>query len=212
MDISKEIEGLDERLFTSELLDSLLAAFWGEAEITGISPNEEEYKKQTETLHALLNEEQKALCTQTELLYQQNLKRGMRMAFHRGLFAFFQQRFSVEPLKQPFRSLIYKGPQDDYHTHLSKADQQLAQLEAQLPREARLHLEALSVVWDDIDFGVLRYAFYLGYLYGYFITLGAQPPKNQKEIFGQLLHLELDLDLHSIEHGFTRESEKDEET
>lgn len=173
MNFKNELGTLSERMFNSELLDTLLAAYRQEAEGDGYEIVEEEYSEGAETLSSVLNEKQKAALSQMENLYEENVMYGVRFGFTSGVFAGFQQFFVEETTKQPFEDFIVNQiliepnmrKYVDYYQRRSELNHIYAMLEEQLDADNKEHLISVYSAWDNRLYGVLRHSFYLGYRY-----------------------------------------------
>lgn len=169
MNVKKELEAIKDRIFTEELLETVLAAYRQEMEEIGYGVSEKEYAQGKGALASVLDQEQKALLAKAERACWEDLAWGLRLAFDRGVFAGFQQYFVPDAPANPFQKLImdgtkpYKPRCTEGPAGEEEADSLFPRLHGQLDEGAQEHLVSIEAAWEDRLYGVLRYGFYMGY-------------------------------------------------
>lgn len=173
MHIRNELTAMAERMFSDDLLDTILAAYKEEMDDAECGISEEEYRKGAKVLSSALNERQKSDLSEMERLCNENIKYALRFGFMRGVYAGFQQHFTEDSAEQPFHKLVENQlltePQmeryPEYCQRRDDANELYHTLEKQLPDNLKEHIISIYAAWDNRLYGVLRYAFYLGYRY-----------------------------------------------
>lgn len=165
MDIEKELAAMQKRMFSRELLGTILAAAAREREQDG------RYDGSSEASSAIhLSAGQSAMLSQAEAVYLDDLCRAMRFAFSRGCFALFQQFFVKKPPEDPFQVYIENSllaGHDGENADWEASDAIIKALKEALPSEERDQLLAIEAVWESRYSGVLRYSFILGCRYAF---------------------------------------------
>lgn len=106
MHINHEIAEMKKRMFTDDLLHTILEAYQQETEADGFGTSALEYRKGKATLLSLLNEPQKEILAQAEALCRENLKYALEFGFSQGTYAGFQQFFTDSTPERPFHTYI----------------------------------------------------------------------------------------------------------
>lgn len=201
MNVKNEIKALTERMFNSELLDTLLEAYQQEAEKEGYGIVEKEYSEGTEALSAILNKEQKMALKKMEHLCEENIKFGARFGFTSGVFAGFQQFFMENTTKQPFEDFInnelLKEPNirkhGGYYQRRCELNNLNTALDGQLDTDSKEHLVSIYSAWDSRLYGVLRHSFYMGYRYAISVIDDVKPLCTPLDRIGKVLLTEYEL-------------------
>lgn len=173
MNIKKELNIMQERMFNDELLDTLITAYVQEREEHGIEDGEREYRTAKEALPALLSEEQKAALEKAEALCRENLRYAMRFSFSQGCYAGFQQFFVKDTPEDPFQTYVANqimlvpnmSRYVEYDMRRDEINAIFEKLKGALRGEGREHMISLDSEWDNRLYGVLRHSFYMGYRY-----------------------------------------------
>lgn len=216
MNIKSELEAMRKRMFTDQLLDSILAAHKKELAETGFEADAQNYAEAKRALAAMLNEGQKESLAEVEAAYLDNLKYALEFGFTHGVYVGFSQYFvdNADADERPFERFVeeavLRGPEIQrysvYDEKRRRANALLAELCGQLGRDGDEHLISFETAWDERACGTLRYAFYIGYRYALSIIEDVAPPGSTRDIIGKTLLTEHEL-------GFTQtrlEQERDE--
>lgn len=174
MHVGKEIQAMKKRMFTGELLDSLLnPPHWGDVpEDDAFSSEAEQRCRQAlATLCPVLDSAQLQALGRLDALFRDSAASAVDFAFGQGCCALFQQFFTDSLPVEPFQHLalnpFLKNDFDlrliPYRDRRGKAIALLDSIADQLPEDYRQDLVALESVWDERLYNAMRQAFYLGY-------------------------------------------------
>ncbi len=170
MNLQNELTAMHERMFTDELLNSLLDAYHQEMELMRFTAAEDDYTKAKSALENSLTDEQKSILASIEASWQKNLKRAVRFGFSRGLYAGFTKAFVPGAPEDLFQSLVADElltmpnmkRYTEYSSERGKALLLDTYLYGQVSDIVREHLTSVESVWDERLYGVLRHAFDMG--------------------------------------------------
>lgn len=168
MNFRNELTAMAERMFTDELLETILCSHQQEYMVNTI---EEQYKTDKEILYSALDEAQLAILEEYESLCMKNIKYALQFAFSSGVLGSFQQFFGSGVSECLFDELVRTNlltePQmkvhADYYARRTKMLELYTSLYSQLSEEQKDSLTSIESTWEDRLYAVLRYAFYLGY-------------------------------------------------
>ena len=147
MHVNDILTAMRQRMFTPELTNSLLAAYWKELE-----EEEEEDEIEFQRSHRILEEKltpvQKDILRDMEVLCAKNVDYALEFAFHRGVYISFEQLFVENTEKHPFTELvcskILHNPEMQtlfpYASTRDQFNQCASLLEEQLEKEWREHV------------------------------------------------------------------------
>lgn len=180
MNIKNELVAMQERMFSDELLNTILAASAEEQEQDGFGNLEQTYLLERGALLPSLNDEQRSMLEKAEVLCRANLHFAMRFAFFQGCYASYQQCFVTDATDTPFQVLVVdelmKIPgmerYGSYYTRREESNAIFESLENTLRGAEREHAISVAGIWDDRLFAVLRYSFYMGYRHSH-LTLSS---------------------------------------
>ncbi len=183
MQIKNELEEMTGRMFNDDLLNKILQTYKQEIKNEGGNTTEKEYIEGVQALASILNDEQKAALSEMENLCADNVKYALKFGFMRGMFTGFQQFFEENTPKQPFEKFvineILKQPRmnryEKYSSKRNEFNEICKKIEAQLDKDQGDHLISVYCGWEERLYGVLRYAFYMGYRYALFIIEEIEP-------------------------------------
>lgn len=170
MNLQNELTAMHERMFTDELLNSLLGAYRQEMELTHCTAAEDDYTKAKPALERSLTGEQKNTLASIEASWQKNLKRAVGFGFSRGLYAGFNKAFVPDAPEDLFQELVADElltmpnmrRYAQFDSERAKALMLYSCLYAQVNDIAREHLTSVESAWDERLYGVLRHAFAMG--------------------------------------------------
>ncbi len=173
MHISDELAAMAERMFTTELLDTVLAEYQREMERDGMDASEREYVDACARLPDLLDEQQAAVLSEVEALFVKCLHYSLRFGFERGLYASFQQFYCGKKTDAPFSRYVVREilrmpniqRHREYYGWTHRSIELLTQLYDATEGDTTEYLISVECVWEDRVYGVLRHAFYLGCRY-----------------------------------------------
>ena len=200
MHVNDILTAMRQRMFTPELTNSLLAAYWKELE-----EEEEEDEIEFQRSHRILEEKltpvQKDILRDMEVLCAKNVDYALEFAFHRGVYISFEKLFVENTEKHPFTELvcskILHNPEMQtlfpYASTRDQFNQCASLLEEQLEKEWREHITTIYCGWDDRLYAVLRHGFYLGYRYGLYIMDQVRPVGSMGDMAGKILLTEHEL-------------------
>ncbi len=171
MNLQDRLTDLNKRMFTSEMPDILLDAYHLEMELRNITIPEDDYKKGKAVLEHSLTDEQKDTLHEIESSWEKNMKQAVGFGFLRGLYAGIQQGFVPDAPQEPFHPLVVDElltmpnmqRYTEYSNERKKALMRYSYLYEQVDDLSRSHLTSIESAWDERLYGVLRYAFGVGY-------------------------------------------------
>ena len=201
MHFKGELAALAERMLPEELLDRILSAYREELEREGCPDSERDYAAGRQALEAALDEGQRAQLASMEEMGRRNLRYALRFGFHRGVYSAFGQRFSEAVPNHLFHILVENElltqpcmqKYEPYYTHRLKLNAMYAVLREQLSQENGERLLSVYTAWDERLYGVLRYAFYLGFRHAVEIVGEVEPLKTAGNVAEGLLKTEYEL-------------------
>lgn len=207
MNIKNELEAMNERMFTDELLDKILAAHRNELVNTGFETGEQSCAEAERALAAMLTEGQRKRLAEVEAAHLDSLKYALKFSFTRGVYVGFNQYFADDedadkrPFEQFVGEAILRDPETQrysvYYEKRKHVNELLADLHGQLGETADEQLTSAEIAWDDGACGTLRYAFYMGYRYALSIIEKVAPLGGTLDLIGKTLMTEHEL-------GFTQ--------
>ncbi len=207
MNIKNELEAMNERMFTDELLDKILAAHRNELVNTGFETGEQSCAEAERALAAMLTEGQRKRLAEVEAAHLDSLKYALKFSFTRGVYVGFNQYFADDedadkrPFEQFVGEAILRDPETQrysvYYEKRKHVNELLADLHGQLGETADEQLTSAEIAWDDGACGTLRYAFYMGYRYALSIIEEVAPLGGTLDLIGKTLMTEHEL-------GFTQ--------
>lgn len=171
MNIIIELSAMRKRMFNDKLLNSLLEDYKREMEEAGFTLTEEEYGEGKEALSSILDDRQAAQLKEAEDLCWENMKYAMEFAFFQGCRGFFQQLFSKDPPKLPFKSLVLNKimtmPSMSLHNGYYETREKFMDIFSSISEELspwhQEYIISVESAWEERLYGILRHAFYLGY-------------------------------------------------
>ena len=204
MQIRGELVLMNERMFDEALLNRILDAYKQEMQDDEADITEREFETGKKSLLAVLNDNQKLALTEMESLCAENVKYALKFGFIRGIFVGFQQYFERDTTKCPFEKFvadeILKQPHMNKYVEYSnrriKFNEICKVMEEQLDEVDIEHVISVYCGWEDRLYGVLRYAFYMGYRYALYIIEEVEP-------IGATLNMIEKIQLTEYEIGFT---------
>ena len=105
MNETEILDAMRQRMFTPELTNSLLAAYWKELEEED-EEDEIEFQRSHRILEEKLTPVQKDILRDMEVLCAKNVDYALEFAFHRGVYISFEQLFVENTEKHPFTELV----------------------------------------------------------------------------------------------------------
>ena len=171
MNLQDRLTALHKRMFTAEMPDILLDAYHMEMELRGFTIPEDDYKKGKAVLEHSLTDEQKSTLASVEASWEKNMKWSVGFGFLRGLYAGFQKAFVPDAPEDDFQTLVVDElltmpsmqHYTEYYNERQKALLMHTCLYDQVNDIAQEHLTSIESAWDERLYGVLRYAFNVGY-------------------------------------------------
>lgn len=186
MEMQKILSDLCQRIFTSEMAETILEAqkqgLWED----GYGFLEQRYQDGRLALFRSCSGAQKAALDEMERLYQENMRYAMSFAFQRGMFAAFRQYFTSDSTGALFSELIEGSILDaegrrhcaPYIRREEAARKLAGQLAEQTGREREM--AAVTSGWSQWEYGTLTYSFYLGYHAAILLIDGVDPQAIKK--------------------------------
>lgn len=170
MNLQNELTAMQGRMFTDELLNSLLGAYRQEMELMHFTAAEDDYAKAKPALERSLTDEQKSFLASIEASSQKNLKRAVSFGFSRGLYAGFNSAFVPDLPEDLFQPLVVDElltmpnmqRYTEYSNERGKARILYSCLYGQVNDIVQEHLTSIESAWDERLYGVLRHAFDMG--------------------------------------------------
>lgn len=202
MNYKTELDAMEKRLFSDELIDNMLADHKRKQAEDEIEADEEEYPAAVEELRALLNEPQKNMLNEMESRNLEMLKLGAQYAFKRGLFAAFHQYFEEDRPERPFETWV-KGPMQEkrpssqklwFTARKTEMEHLYSELQMDLAPGAQGDLVVVYATWEGRINSAMRQGFYLGYRAALQVLREMDQDAPQK-MLGSLLLAEHELDL-----------------
>lgn len=171
MYLQDKLAALHGRMFTTEMPDILLDAYHMEMELQGFTIPEDDYKKGKAVLEHSLTDEQKDTLRSIEASWEKSMKQAVGLGFLRGLYAGFQKAFAPDVPEDPFQTLVVDElltmPNMQHHTEYYNERQKALLMSSflydQINSFMQIHLTSIESAWDERLYGVLRYAFNVGY-------------------------------------------------
>ena len=181
------LSAMDEATFSDSLLDDMLSTYKAVLAETGDAEIEQAYQSATEQLPKVLNDQQREMLTELELLYRMESKIALRISFSRGLYACFQHCF-VKKNACTFEGLVLNQmltvPEmerfPDYAQTRAEANALALKLGTTLDPFSREHLTSVEYCWDERSFGMLRYGYRLGYCAAQSIIMDIDPSQQPR--------------------------------
>ena len=171
MRIDKELSAMSQRMLTDELLENIVEEYRREMQRIDFQIEEQDYETACRVLDSQLDSANKRLLKEAEALRCANNKHALEFGFERGMYVGFMQYFGRDTTKTPFQEYVQKEIFNDaalkcrvgFQYEMEAVNGIMLKLEAHLSEENIEHLTSISVAWDSRRYGILRYAFYLGY-------------------------------------------------
>lgn len=155
MDFKTELERMEARMFTPEVVSAILMEHQEKVKAQGDYWCG--YDRDFCALYALLDHQERNLLAQWTLCFQRELVQALRHGFKRGILAAFQQHYNGERAEEKLEALIQEAPElesDRLRKVLENGD-----------AVRQSYLGSLQFLWLDRRREVLRHGFYLGYQY-----------------------------------------------
>lgn len=171
MDLQNELTAMHERIFTDELLDSLLSVYHQHMKEENCTVAEDDYAKAQAVMEHSLTDEQKTTLNAIEASWQKILRQAVPFGFSRGLYAGFQSVFDPNAPTDPFQAFVVDElltmpnmqHYTDYSSERSKAELLYTYLDGQVNDIVQDHLTSIIYAWDERVYGVLWHAFSMGH-------------------------------------------------
>lgn len=219
MIIKKELNKITETISSNELLNKIIKAYSEELQ----KDSEQEYQESQKILDSVLSEEQKQNLIRIEKLFTENMKYSLGFGFKRGIYAGFEQYFVSESKKEFFDKSVHDDlltmPHMRKHTEYYKRRTEINCLVERiiegLETTYQEHVTTVCCIYDEKNYGVLRYAFYIGYRYA-FSLIEEMNPFGLANVIDKILYTEYDLGFimtyaEKEQEKYKKSRQKDEE-
>lgn len=205
LNIKTELEHMQRRMLNGKLLDKLLKAYLMELKNSDEQISETEYREASKALAAALNEAEKNELRVLEGYGRDIVREGMLFAFPRGIYAGFLHLYAEKPPEYLFSDLITRTSSNiptEMHcaqqvfNHQSEALDKMVCETRPNPETCKpllYHLTSIGCAWEDRQYGVMRYAFYLGYRCALDIIRSVDSPLACSRLTARTLLLEHEL-------------------
>lgn len=178
MDIQKDLEEMEARMFTDELLDKILNEYWQEIAPLFVVLNGEEYEAEERAFSARLTKKQAGKFAELKQFYRSAAQFALEFGFPRGLYAGFQDLFLENRPEKSFNDLVGKElftmpnmKKYRFFMWRNKINRAQEALKKQVKDNEQAFLVAMDATWNERFAGVLRISFYLGYRYVHHIVV-----------------------------------------
>lgn len=170
MALHNELNAMHERVFTDELLDSLLSVYHQHMKEENCTAAEDDYAKAQAVMEHSLTDEQKNTLNAIEASWQEILRQAVPFGFSRGLYAGFQAAFDPDASKDPFQTFVVDElltmpnieHYPEYCNEHRKAEMLYTYLDGQVNDIVQDHLTSIVYAWDERHYGILWHAFSMG--------------------------------------------------
>lgn len=203
MYIEEELKRLTKNISSNEMMNKILKAYLKELKRDEFYDIEQEYWVSKRILNSKLTSKQKNFLKTIENLFSENMKYSVEFGFKRGIYAGFKQFFTSENTKAFFDKSVcdelltmpHMKKHTEYYNRQIEINQLSDRLMEDLEKEYQEHIITIYCTYDEKNYGVLRYAFYMGYRYALAVIEDINP-FGVMDIADKILNME-----HSL--GFT---------
>lgn len=170
MNLQNELMAMHERMFTDELVDSLLSVYHQHMKEENCTAAEDDYAKAKAVMEHSLTDAQKSTLNSIEASWQAILRQAVSFGVSRGFYAGFQSAFDPNAPTDPFQALVVDEllampnmqHYTDYTSERNKAELLYTYLDGQVNDIVQDHLTSIVYAWDERVYGVLWHAFSMG--------------------------------------------------
>ncbi len=200
MYIEKELEKITRNISSKELLDEILKDYMDEMNKEKLEISEISYQQSKQYLDAVLTDKQKKDLEMMESLFAENMQYSIGFGFKKGLYSGFEQFYVNTSTKEPFNRFIHEEiltmpnmkKYREYYDRLTEINKLFDNVMNELESKDKEYVTTIYCSCDEKNFGVLRYAFYLGYRYALSI-IGDVKPLDIGKIVDKILCTEHEL-------------------
>ena len=173
MNIEEELKKITENIGTKELITKILSAYLEEMKSKEFIDSEQEYQQSKQILNFVLTNGEKENLIKMERLFRENMQYSMGFGFKRGIYAGYEQFFSLENTKDSFGKFVYDEllvmpnmkKYTTYYNRQTEINMLFDKVMRVLETDNQEHMTTIYCACDEKNYAVLREAFYMGYRY-----------------------------------------------